>query len=63
MLIFQIFGCEEPGQDEGIWNCGEMAQAADGGPVAPPCQASSQILYAWAMDAPDLKLPSNTGFR
>ena len=32
---------------------------------APPCKSGkgSQIIYAWAKDAPDLTLPVNTGFR
>ena len=27
------------------------------------CQAGSTILYAWARDAPQLKLPKDTGFK
>ena len=35
------------------------------GTSAPPCKSGkgSQIIYAWAKDAPDLTLPVNTGFR
>lgn len=36
-------------------NCNEMAEHGYGS--GPPCAESSQILYAWAMDAPKLDLP------
>ena len=56
-----IYGCEEPGSDDGYWSCGEMhTEDAD---HSPPCQSKSQIIYAWAMDAPELKLPEGVGFR
>lgn len=39
-------------------NCGEMvAQNTQSYQVAPVCASDSKILYAWAMDAPMLKLP------
>ena len=28
-----------------------------------PCGSGSQIIYAWAMDAPKLDLPDGVGFR
>ena len=28
-----------------------------------PCGSGSQIIYAWAMDAPKLDLPEGVGFR
>ena len=46
-----------------MWNCGEMAEAEEGLELHPPCKAGNQIIYAWAMDAPELKLPPDTGFR
>ena len=56
-----IYGCEVPGFYErdaprAIWNCGEMA-AATSESYAPICGRGTQILYAWAMDAPKLVLP------
>ena len=30
---------------------------------SPPCKTKSQIIYAWAKDAPELKLPEGVGFR
>ena len=45
------------------WNCGEMAQAQEGMELHQPCKSGNQIIYAWAMDAPELKLPPDTGFR
>ncbi len=61
-LLVQVYGCEEPGTFEDVWNCGEMAEN-DGLEVRSPCKTGNQILYAWAMDAPELTLPSNTAFR
>ena len=56
-----IYGCEEPGSDDGYWSCGEMH--TEGADHSPPCKSKSQIIYAWAMDAPELKLPEGVGFR
>ncbi|XP_066274850.1 peptidylglycine alpha-hydroxylating monooxygenase-like [Branchiostoma lanceolatum] len=39
-------------------NYGEMS----GSTIQPTCQQGAQILYAWAMDAPELKLPKDVGF-
>jgi len=58
-----VYGCEEPGSEAPMWNCGEMAEAEEGLELHPPCAAGNQIIYAWAMDAPELKLPADTGFR
>jgi peptidylglycine monooxygenase len=30
---------------------------------APVCAADSKIIYAWAMDAPELHLPPGVGFK
>ncbi|XP_041463852.1 peptidylglycine alpha-hydroxylating monooxygenase-like [Lytechinus variegatus] len=59
-----LYGCKEPGmiQDK-PWDCGEMDMAKDSKKMtAPPCSVGSQILYAWAMDAPPLELPKDIGF-
>ncbi|CAB3407921.1 unnamed protein product [Caenorhabditis bovis] len=58
-----LFGCEEPGSDEPVWDCGEMSKPMDGMPRAPTCGSKPAILYAWAHDAPPLKLPKDVGFR
>ena len=63
-----VFGCEEPGEMNDVWNCGEMAAApgnSRGGdqPRRQPCKSKPQIIYAWAMDAPKLDLPKDVGFR
>lgn len=62
-----IYGCEVPGYYERdtprvIWDCGEMS-ASTGMFQAQPCAGQSQILYAWAMDAPKLVLPEGVGFK
>lgn len=61
-----LYGCEEPGSTKPVWNCGEMAKkASDEEETASPCgvTAHSQILYAWARDAPKLNLPNGVGFK
>jgi len=58
-----VFGCEEPGSMMPTWNCGEMTTKQPGLVTHQPCQGESQIIYAWAMDAPKLELPDQVGFR
>ncbi|XP_033634799.1 peptidylglycine alpha-hydroxylating monooxygenase-like [Asterias rubens] len=53
-----LFGCSMPGGIDDVWNCGEMEGAGGN----PPCLMGEKILYAWAMDAPALKLPNDVGF-
>lgn len=61
-----LYGCAEPGSDKPVWNCGEMNSGGDmdeetAGVCAPG--AASQIVYAWARDAPRLELPPDVGFK
>ena len=63
IYYFQVYGCEEPGSLDPLWNCGEMAQNNPGLENHQPCKSGNQIVYAWAKDAPELALPANTGFR
>ncbi|KIH56296.1 copper type II ascorbate-dependent monooxygenase domain protein [Ancylostoma duodenale] len=58
-----LFGCEEPGSDDEVWDCGEMTAISDGLQRAPTCKNKPAILYAWAKEAPELKLPEGVGFR
>jgi peptidylglycine monooxygenase len=61
-----MYGCGEPGSKSPIWNCGEMSQRDNTDEVsASPCGegSHSQIIYAWARDAPKLELPENVGFK
>jgi len=57
-----VYGCEEPGSDEPVWNCGEMASDASVESQS-PCSKGPTIIYAWAKDAPSLDLPQGVGFR
>ncbi|XP_075166835.1 peptidylglycine-alpha-hydroxylating monooxygenase [Haematobia irritans] len=59
-----VYGCGEPGSSKTVWNCGEMAKKSSE-ETASPCgvQSHSQILYAWARDAPKLELPEGVGFK
>ncbi|XP_049291352.1 peptidylglycine alpha-hydroxylating monooxygenase [Anopheles funestus] len=58
-----LYGCGEPGSESAVWNCGEMAGGSE--ESGSPCGsgAPSQIIYAWARDAPKLELPEGVGFK
>ncbi|XP_018055398.1 PREDICTED: peptidylglycine alpha-hydroxylating monooxygenase [Atta colombica] len=58
-----IYGCTKPGSSKPIWNCGEMANAGHLADTAPACKEGTQIIYAWARDAPKLDLPEGVGFK
>ncbi|XP_061479385.1 peptidyl-glycine alpha-amidating monooxygenase isoform X6 [Rhineura floridana] len=47
-----LFGCNSPVSDEDYWDC-------DGG----TCKDTSNILYAWARNAPPTRLPNGVGFK
>ncbi|CAB3360849.1 Hypothetical predicted protein [Cloeon dipterum] len=59
-----LFGCTSPGSKLPVWNCGEMSKASSGEMTsASPCGSGTQIIYAWALDAPKLELPEDVGFQ
>lgn len=60
-----LYGCGEPGSDKSVWNCGEMNSGDTDEETAGVCGqgAASQIVYAWARDAPRLELPQDVGFK
>ncbi|EZA57297.1 Peptidylglycine alpha-hydroxylating monooxygenase [Ooceraea biroi] len=58
-----IYGCTKPGSAKPVWNCGEMANPGNKRNIAPPCSEGTQIIYAWARDAPKLDLPNGVGFK
>lgn len=59
-----MYGCTEPGSNDMVWNCGEMQsnEIDENYNTASPCRTGSQIVYAWARDAPSLHLPEDVGF-
>ncbi|XP_012944541.1 probable peptidylglycine alpha-hydroxylating monooxygenase 1 [Aplysia californica] len=58
-----LYGCTEPGAEPGeVWNCGEMVSTNSDYNKGQVCNEGSNILYAWAMDAPRLTLPPDVGF-
>lgn len=61
-----LYGCGMPGSESAVWNCGEMTKNDDGKEeTGSPCAngSPSQIIYAWARDAPKLELPEGVGFK
>lgn len=54
-----VYGCGEAGSSKPIWNCGEMSEGDGNEDSGSPCESGShsQIIYAWARDAPRLNLP------
>ncbi|KOX72147.1 Peptidylglycine alpha-hydroxylating monooxygenase [Melipona quadrifasciata] len=56
-----LYGCGKPGSSKPVWDCGEMVHGINDNKV--PCAENSQILYAWARDAPTLILPEGVGFK
>ncbi|CAK1544472.1 unnamed protein product [Leptosia nina] len=59
-----LYGCSEPGSNDPVWSCGEMQSNMIDKmyTTASPCRSGSQIVYAWARDAPSLELPPEVGF-
>ncbi|XP_045771025.1 peptidylglycine alpha-hydroxylating monooxygenase [Maniola jurtina] len=59
-----VYGCSQPGSNESVWSCGEMQsnEIDDRYNTASPCKSGSQIVYAWARDAPRLEMPPEVGF-
>jgi peptidylglycine monooxygenase len=60
-----LYGCGEPGSSKPLWNCGEMSKSDGEEDTGSPCESGthSQIIYAWARDAPRLDLPKDVGFK
>lgn len=59
-----LYSCGEPGSKAPVWNCGEMGggSGTEDIPVASTCSAGFKLIYAWAMDAPSLRLPEDVAF-
>lgn len=60
-----MYGCGDPGSQKPVWNCGEMNEGEVEEESGSPCLGGShsQIIYAWARDAPQLNLPEGVGFK
>uniref|UniRef100_A0A0N5AWM1 peptidylglycine monooxygenase n=1 Tax=Syphacia muris TaxID=451379 RepID=A0A0N5AWM1_9BILA len=58
-----LFGCDEPGSYEKIWDCGQMTVAGPSFVRAQPCKNKQSVIYAWGRDAPPLVLPEGVGFK
>ena len=59
-----LYGCKTPGRTAPLYNCGAMtARQEDLDASLSPCGSGSQIVYAWASNAPELDLPENVGFK
>jgi len=61
-----LYGCLSPAVNEEVWNCGGMhtTTVVSKYPRSTVCDGGRlTILFAWAMDAPELTLPEGVGFR
>ena len=57
-------GCKTPGRKDKLFNCGAMtAKQEDLNSALSPCGSGSHVIYAWALNAPELMLPEGVGFR
>ena len=63
-ILFVIIGCKTPGRKDKLFNCGAMtAKQEDLNSALSPCGSGSHVIYAWALNAPELMLPEGVGFR
>ncbi|KAK3098886.1 hypothetical protein FSP39_023979 [Pinctada imbricata] len=53
-----VYGCGSPGSKRPYWKCGEMDDRSESSVCS---DGERQIVYAWALDASDMKFPP--GFR
>lgn len=59
-----IYGCTVPGSKKSVWDCGEMHTDTQSFEKAQVCgNQAAKIVYAWAMDAPELHLPPGVAFK
>ena len=65
-----LYGCRYPALSADVFHCGEMAvssngESDDGLPRASsPCYGGDvSVIYAWAKNAPELKLPEGVAFK
>ncbi|XP_043241915.1 peptidylglycine alpha-hydroxylating monooxygenase-like [Amphibalanus amphitrite] len=58
-----LYGCERPGTDDKVWNCGDMAISDPDKRTGPVCRGANKIIYAWAKNAPKLVLPDGVAFK
>uniref|UniRef100_A0A7E4W731 peptidylglycine monooxygenase n=1 Tax=Panagrellus redivivus TaxID=6233 RepID=A0A7E4W731_PANRE len=58
-----LFGCDAPGSEDDVWDCGEMSPVASGYAHSPVCDGKPEIIYAWAKGAAPLELPADVGYR
>uniref|UniRef100_A0AC34QX05 Peptidylglycine monooxygenase n=2 Tax=Panagrolaimus sp. JU765 TaxID=591449 RepID=A0AC34QX05_9BILA len=58
-----LFGCDEPGSDEQVWDCGDMTVKSGEYTQRPVCKSNPEILFAWAKNAPKLALPEGVGYK
>jgi len=48
-----LYGCETPQEESGIWPCASMCGSGEG----------AKIMFAWARNAPEAKLPPDVGYK
>jgi peptidylglycine monooxygenase len=57
-----LFGCDEPGNNAQVWDCGEMSAKNSEYEHSPVCSSNPEIIFSWAKDAPKFELPEGVGY-
>lgn len=57
-----IYGCEEPGTIDDVWDCSGMPSNNPNMKRGPPCRRGIQIIYVSSRNAPSMALPEGVGF-
>lgn len=62
-----VFACKVPGHVfndiKSVWNCPENVNQPGEGYVTAPACAEGAVIYAWAQQAPKLRLPMGVAYR
>ncbi|KAJ8664372.1 hypothetical protein QAD02_006034 [Eretmocerus hayati] len=58
-----IYGCTTPAKSEPVYVCGLLPESKFPLPAGDVCESGSELLFAWARDAPSMHLPEGVGLK